>query len=72
MDVVTFATRVCKLLGVETMVGTLQVTNMSGNDSDSVYSYQCSGWAESKVPGRRHHVSQRCASIADDNDQTFG
>jgi hypothetical protein len=24
MDVVTFATRVCKLLGVETMVGMLQ------------------------------------------------
>jgi hypothetical protein len=58
MDVVTFATRVCKLLGVETMVGMLQVTFRSGNKSDSGCSYQRSGWAEPEIPCRRHHVSQ--------------
>lgn len=32
MDLVTFATRVCKLLGVETMIGMLGLSNRSGPD----------------------------------------
>ena len=32
MDLVTFATRVCKLLGVETMIGMLRNQAMNGLD----------------------------------------
>jgi hypothetical protein len=62
MDLVTFATRVCKVLGVETMIGKLHATKLLNKRSDCVCSYQCSGWSEPDLPRRRHRVSQRCTS----------
>jgi hypothetical protein len=62
MDLVTFATRVCKVLGVETMIGMLEVTRLFNKRSDCVWSYQCSGWSEPNLPRRRHRMSQRCTS----------
>jgi hypothetical protein len=56
MDLVTFATRVCKLLGVETMIGMMNVTKLSGTKSDILRSYQRGGWAEPDVSRRRHCV----------------
>jgi hypothetical protein len=52
MDLVTFATRVCKLLGVETMIGMKTVRRLSGKTSNNMRSYQCSGWTEPEVPRR--------------------
>jgi hypothetical protein len=57
MDAATFATRVCKLLGVETIIGAFSaVKAMSDLCSDYVYSHQCSWWSEPKLLSRRHHV----------------
>jgi hypothetical protein len=36
MDLVTFATRVCKLLGVETMIGMMTVIRLFSKRADSV------------------------------------
>jgi purine nucleoside phosphorylase len=36
MDLVTFATRVCKLLGVETMIGTVTATRLFSKRPDSI------------------------------------
>jgi hypothetical protein len=52
MDLVTFATRVCKLLGVETMIGMKMVNRLFDKTSNSMRSYQRSRWFESKVPCR--------------------
>jgi hypothetical protein len=61
MDLVTFATRVCKVLGVETIIGTSTFMTTNGI-SDTVLSYKCSRRFESKLPCRRHCLPERCTS----------
>jgi hypothetical protein len=63
MDLVTFATRVCKVLGVETIIGTFTFTLMTTTGmSDTVFSYKCSRRFESKLLCRRHCLPERCTS----------
>ena len=57
MDAATFATRVCKLLGVETIIGAFSaVKEMLDLCSDYVHSHQCSWWFEPRLLSRRHRV----------------
>ena len=57
MDAATFATRVCKLLGVETIIGAFDsMKAMSDLCSDHVCSHQCSWWFEPRLLSRRHRV----------------
>lgn len=56
MEVVTYAARVCKVLGVETMIGlftpTIIVSKHVHSLTKELYSYKCSRWLESRVSSR--------------------
>jgi hypothetical protein len=58
MDVVTFATRVCKLLGVETMIGMFNLTTSLDEVPDILRSHKRCRWAEPGVLRRRHRVPE--------------
>jgi hypothetical protein len=60
MDVVTFATRVCKLLGVETMIGMLGVTTSDDNRPNILRSHERCRGTKPDVPRWRHRLPQRC------------
>jgi hypothetical protein len=53
MDLVTFATRVCKLLGVETMIGKVGLSVEIGHILTRS-SHQCSWGFEPGLRGGRH------------------
>ena len=57
MDLVTFATRVCKVLGVETMIGAtyLQGVDLFANGR----SHKRSWWSQPDLPRGRHCVPKR-------------
>lgn len=57
MDLVTFATRVCRVMGIETIIGAFRLTtHLSDVGSDYVHSYQCSWRFEPELRCRRHRV----------------
>jgi len=50
MELVTFATRVCKILGVETMIGLLLSIIYSNVPSLTILdSHECSWWPKSRL-----------------------
>jgi len=50
MELVTFATRVCKILGVETMIGLLLPIVYSNVPSlTKIDSYECSRWPKPRL-----------------------
>jgi hypothetical protein len=70
MDLVTFATRVCKLLGVETMIGTsLMSKRFIVRAADEVYSHKRSWRAEPELSRGRHRMLERrtVPDAVDDN-----
>jgi hypothetical protein len=59
MDLVTFATRVCKVMGVETMIGSFRFKHIESDGcSDHVHSYQCSWRDKSRLLCRRYCVPE--------------
>lgn len=65
MDLVTFATRVCKMLGVETMIGGLMLSNVRSGYELTPHSYQCSRWSKRELRHRRHRMLKRRMLRAD-------
>ena len=53
MELVTFATRVCKVLGVHTMIGALSrcalFGSLSESSSDRLCSYECGWWPQPRL-----------------------
>lgn len=60
MDLVTFATRVCKLLGVETMIGELNYQAANQVDQLTNGSHKRSWWSQPDLPRGRHCMPERC------------
>jgi len=56
MENVTYATRVCKVLGIETMIGlftpSIIVSEHVRSLTEELYSYKRCRWLESKLPSR--------------------
>lgn len=60
MDLVTFATRVCKILGVETMIGELAYRAADQMDRLTDSSHERSWWSQPDLPRGRHRMPKRC------------
>jgi hypothetical protein len=63
MDLVTFATRVCKLLGIETMIGMScqphAISTCQSLDLTFPTSHKCGWWLEWELRGWRHRMLER-------------
>ena len=60
MDLVTFATRVCKLLGVETMIGELNYRAATQVDQLTNGSHKRSWRSQPDLPRGGYRMPKRC------------
>jgi hypothetical protein len=66
MGMVTFATRVCKVLGVETMIGENRTDSELRQVSDHKHSYQCSWRSEPGLCRWRYCLLERRTTYSAD------